>query len=133
MNSSSANRDHPARRTPIIPVWLRYIGGGILILNGLYICLLEVSVLISLFQQVSAGVIVTLMTPIGWFCFAVPILTAFYSLTWFDEGPDDKNSPAYWLRAIGIFISIFILTQVLYILGAMAGAYVSGLINNWLT
>ena len=133
MNSHPQHTSHQEESRPIIPAWLRYVGGGILVLNGLYVCLQELSVIASLFQQVPIGTIVTLVTPIGWFCFAVPILTAFYSLVWFEQDPQDKNNTRYWLKTIGLFILVFALTQVLYVLGAMIGAYASGLIHGWLT
>lgn len=117
----------------IIPIWLRKTGGLLLVLNAVYLIILEINLVINLFLQAKIGTFITLITPIGWFCFIIPIIVAFSSIGWFEEKPNDQSNFNYWLKIVGMFIFIFILTHILHAIGAFLGAYCAGMINEWLT
>ena len=115
-----------------IPKVVQYIGGGIIVLNALYLGLWGLGLLVQVFSiSVLIGIIM-LLTVVGFIPF-IPMYVGFASLGWIESIPVHLSKFEYWTKVILLFIAGVILPYIAYWLAAivtlMIAAFLTGFIK----
>lgn len=113
-----------------LPVVVGYIGGGILVLNALYLGLWGLGVLAMVFNMSIATGIIMLLTAVGFLPFA-GMYAGFSSIGWIEEIRTDVSKFEFWTKVILVFIGGIVIPYIVYYLSSFIVLFIANFITSF--